>query len=56
MQGSGEEILKEGGHLEELDVDGSIILKWILNKMGENELDLSGSGIGRRCRRIQTQQ
>jgi hypothetical protein len=37
----GGECLKERGYLEVLGVDGSIILKWILNRMGEHGLDSS---------------
>jgi len=31
--------LAEGGHLEKLDVDGKIILKWILNSLEGRGLD-----------------
>jgi hypothetical protein len=31
--------LKERDHLEDLCVDGRIMLKWILNKLGRHELD-----------------
>jgi hypothetical protein len=37
----------EGGHLEHLDVDIRIILKWIFKKWdGMHGLDCSGSGYG----------
>jgi hypothetical protein len=41
--------LWEGDHLEESDVDGTIILKWVFEKWdggGGHELGLSGSGQG----------
>jgi hypothetical protein len=39
--------MKGGDHLENLNVNQKIILKWILeNKMGSYELDSSGSGQG----------
>jgi hypothetical protein len=31
--------LREGDHLEDLDVDGRIILKWILQEIGCNGVD-----------------
>jgi hypothetical protein len=39
------ENLKGRDHTEDPDVDGRIILEWILgNRMGRCELDASGSG------------
>jgi hypothetical protein len=39
--------LKEGDHLEGLDIDGRVLLKWILKKYeGWHGLDLSSSGEG----------
>jgi hypothetical protein len=42
------ENLREGDHLQDVDVDGTIILKWIFNQLdnGGRELDLSGSRYG----------
>jgi hypothetical protein len=36
--------LEESDHLEELGVDGKMILKWILHSMGGHELDVSTAG------------
>ena len=33
------EKLEEGDHLENLGIDGKIILKWILNRLGGNSLE-----------------
>lgn len=38
--------LKDWDHLESVDVDESIILKWTLNKKRQCGLDLSGTGYG----------
>jgi len=39
------ENLEERGHLEDLDLDGNIILKWVLQKYNEGRaLHLFGSG------------
>ena len=36
--------LMEGGHLEDLDIDGRVILKWIQDVGSGHGLDCSGSG------------
>jgi hypothetical protein len=42
LEGCG--ILKEGDHLEDLGINGGIILKWMLNMIGGCGFHLSGSG------------
>lgn len=38
--------LRGRGHLEDLDLDGRVILKPTLNNMGERGMDRTGSGCG----------
>jgi len=39
LRGFWREKLEEGDHLENLGIDGKILLKWILNRLGGHSLD-----------------
>ena len=38
--------LRERGHLEDVGLDGEIVLKWVLKRNVGHELYCSGSGLG----------